>query len=307
MHHAPALFLHPSRRLRALALTVHAEILRAEPLRTQILFHLREVASAEQVECVLGSWCMAARDAERHVALVAQRSWDAHVLLPFASAPSPSPDADRDSNASADRLVLDDTQMAALLAFAQRALIDPLALHAYLNPVQVPVDVVVPRTVRGRPVPPPVATVAAQMRKAGEENGASARARGGESEEESESDRKARLRIGALGALQWVLGAWALLISDALFLWGGLTSVARPDVCAQRRGHTLPESLLEILSDARLWSSLCHEQTCPFAEVESFGYAQPGVRSYAWALLLALLENWPGTPPANRALLQLTM
>src|SRR6266702_5674868 len=221
MHHAPALFLHPSRRLRALALTVHAEILPAEPLRTQILFHLREVASAEQVECVLGSWCMAARDAERHVALVAQRSWDAHVLLPFASAPSPSPDADRDSNASADRLVLDDTQMAALLAFAQRALIDPLALHAYLNPVQVPVDVVVPRTVRGRPVPPPVATVAAQMRKAGEENGASARARGGESEEESEADRKARLRIGALGALQWVLGACTLLTSDALFCWGG--------------------------------------------------------------------------------------
>ncbi|KAI9462830.1 hypothetical protein BJY52DRAFT_1203094 [Lactarius psammicola] len=266
MHHAPALFLHPSRRLRVLALTVHAEILRAEPLRTQILFHLREVASAEQVECVLGSWCMAARDAERNVALVAQRSWDTHVLLPLARATSPSPaptDADRDPNASADRLILDNTQMAALLAFAQRALLDPLALHAYLNPVQVPVDIVVPRTVRGRPVPPPVAVVAAaQMRKAGDENGASARARGGESDEENEADRKARLRIGALGALQWVLG-----------------------LRSETRG--------QILSDPRLWSSLCHEQTCPFAEVESFGYAQPGVRSYAWALLLALLENWP--------------
>ncbi|KAF8268005.1 hypothetical protein EI94DRAFT_1728947 [Lactarius quietus] len=255
MHHAPALFLHPSRRLRVLALTVHADILRAEPLRTQILFHLREIASAEQVECVLGSWCMATRDAERPVALIAQRSWDAHVLL----LPSSTNDA----------LVLEDTQMAALLAFAQRALIDPLALHAHLNPVQVPVDILVPRTVRGRPVHPPLAAAASPMRRAGDEN-ASARARGGESEEESEMDRKARLRIGALGALQWVL-----------------------DVCAQRRGHKLPESLLEILSDARLWSSLCHEQTCPFAEVESFGYAQPGVRSYAWALLLTLLENWP--------------
>ena len=197
MHHAPALFLHPSRRLRSLALTIHADILRAEPLRTQILFHLREVVSAEQVECVLGSWCMAARDAERLVALTAQRSWDTHVLIPpssSSSAADPDPDP--------DRLVLDDTQMAALLAFAQRALLDPLALHAYLNPVQVPVDVVVPRTVRGRPVlPPPVA--AAQTRDD------SARARGGESEEESEADRKARLRIGALGALQWVLGACA--------------------------------------------------------------------------------------------------
>ena len=80
----------------------------------------------------------------------------------------------------------------------------------------------------------------------------------------------------------------------------------RSDVCAQKRGHKLPESLLDILIDARLWSSLCHKQTCPFAEVESFGYAQPGVRSHAWALLLALLENWPGTPSANQALLQLT-
>ncbi|KAH9038092.1 hypothetical protein EDB85DRAFT_2287642 [Lactarius pseudohatsudake] len=143
--------------------------------------------------------------------------------------------------------------MAALLAFAQRGLLDPLALHAYLNLVQVPVDIVVPRTVRGRPVPPPVA---AQMRKADDKNRVSARARGGDSEEESEADRKARLRIGTLGALQWVLNA-----------------------CAQRR--KLPENLLEILSDAQLWSSLCHEQTCPFAEGETFGYGQPGVRSYA--------------------------
>ena len=200
MHHAPALFLHPSRRLRVLALTIHAEILRAEPLRTQILFHLREVASTEQVECILGSWCMAARDPDRHVALIAQRSWDAHVLLP--STPPPT---------EANALVLDDTQMAALLAFAQRALLDPLALHAYLNPVQVPVDIVVPRTVRGRPVPPPVAA-SSPTRRTGDEN-ATARARGGESEEESEADRKARLRIGALGALQWVLGECRILTS----------------------------------------------------------------------------------------------
>ena len=216
MHHAPALFLHPSRRLRVLALTVHAEILRAEPLRTQLLFHLREVASAEQVECILGSWCMAARDAERHVALVAQRSWDAHVLL-LPSAPTPT-DADQDA------LVLDDTQMTALLAFAQRALLEPLALHAYLNPVQVPVDIVVPRTVRGRPVPPHAVAAASPTRRAGDENGGSPRARGGESEEESEADRKARLRIGALGVLQWVLGACAYFTS--FFCERSLTSDA---------------------------------------------------------------------------------
>jgi E3 ubiquitin-protein ligase listerin len=196
MHHVPALFLHPSRRLRALAQSAHAEILRAEPLRIQMFFHLREVASAEQVECIFGSWCMATRDVERQVAQVAQRSWDAYVFL------------DTDSGTTActakteEMFVLDSAQMATLLAFVQRALLDPLALHAYLNPVQVPVDITVPKTIRGRPVPTPV--VAMQTRRA--DNELPARVKG-ESEEENEPDRKARLRIGALGALQWILGA----------------------------------------------------------------------------------------------------
>jgi|SRR6266702_6011799 len=122
MHHTPALFLHPSRRLHALVLMVHAEILHMEPLHTQILFHLHKVASMEQVECILGSWCMAMRDAEWHIA---QRSWDVHVLLPFTSTPSPSPDANQDPNTSADQLILDDTQMTSLLTFMQHALLDP--------------------------------------------------------------------------------------------------------------------------------------------------------------------------------------
>jgi E3 ubiquitin-protein ligase listerin len=163
-----------------------------------MFFYLREIASAEQVECILGSWCMATRDAERQVAQVAQRSWDAHISL----------DADSDTAAHVaekeeKRLVLDRAQRAALLLFLQRALLDPLALHAYLNPVQVPVEVVVPRAIRGRPVPTPV--VAAQTRRTDSE--LSARVKG-ESEEESETDRKARLRIGALGALQGRLGVW---------------------------------------------------------------------------------------------------
>jgi E3 ubiquitin-protein ligase listerin len=196
MHHVPALFLHPSRRLRALAQSAHAEILRAEPLRIQMFFHLREVASAEQVECILGSWCMATRDVERQVAQVAQRSWDAYISL-HADSDAAACTAEKDK-----KLVLDSAQMATLLAFVQRGLLDPLALHAYLNPVQVPVDIAVPKTIRGRPVPTPV--MAVQTRRT--DNELPARVKG-ESEEENEADRKARLRIGALGALQWILGA----------------------------------------------------------------------------------------------------
>ncbi|KAI0305195.1 hypothetical protein B0F90DRAFT_1702407 [Multifurca ochricompacta] len=261
MHHAPALFLHPSRRLRTLALTAHAGILRSEPLRARAFFYLCEVASAEQVECVLGSWCMATRDAERQVALVAQRSWDAHIVLSPADADADAvPGSDATPRAAEGKLRLDSVQMGALLVFMQRALLDPLALHAYLNPVQVPVDVIAPRVIRGRPVPTPV--VAAQTSRADNEPPTRAK---GESDEESETDRKARLRIGALGALQCILG----------------------------HGPSSLEDLFEILSDARLWSSLHHAQTCPFANVESFGYGQPVVRSYAWTLLLAMLETWP--------------
>ncbi len=296
MHHVPALFLHPSRRLRTLALAVHTDILRAEPLRVQMLFYLREVASAEQIECILGSWCMATRDPERSVALVAQRSWDAHVSLGSA-------DADADARAGASsisqvgdqeggvdrKLVLDAAQIAALFVFVQRALLDPLALLAHLNPVQVPVDVVVPRTIRGRPVP--TVSAAAQTRRTDHEPLARAK---GESEEENETDRQARLRIGALGALQWILGTRASQLSMVR------SSQVYIDVHSQEPGRKLPDDVLDILSDSRLWSTLSHAQQCPFADVESFGHAQPGVRSYAWALLQTLLENWPGTPTPPR-------
>ena len=205
MHHVPALFLHPSRRLRTLGLTAHAEILRAEALRAQMFFFLREVASAEQVESIVGSWCLATRDQDRHVAPIAQSSWDAHVSLVSTNADAAT-DASSlvgtvEGEGEDEKFALDGTRMAALLVFVQRTLLDPLALHAYLNPVQVPVDVSVPRTGRGKPVP--TLSTAAQTRRTDGEPMARTK---GESEEESEMDRKARLRIGALGALQWILG-----------------------------------------------------------------------------------------------------
>lgn len=40
-----------------------------------------------------------------------------------------------------------------------------------------------------------------------------------------------------------------------------------------------------ILPNPALWSALCSAENCPFAELESLGYAQPIVRKSAWALL----------------------
>ena len=67
-------------------------------------------------------------------------------------------------------------------------------------------------------------------------------------------------------------------------------------VHSREPGLKLADDVLDILSDSRVWSSLSHAQQCPFADIESFGHAQPGVRSCAWTLLQTLLENWPGTP-----------
>ena len=187
--HAPALFLHPSCRLRTLALTAHVDILRAEPLRAQMFFFLREIASAEQVESILGSWCMATRDQDRHVAPVAQSSWDTHVSFTPADASSPDRTVDKEVEEGEDeKIILDGTQMVALLVFVQRALLDPLSLLAYLNPVQVPVVVSVPKTVRGKPVP--TVSAAVQTRRTDSEPMARVK---GESEEEKDTDRKARL------------------------------------------------------------------------------------------------------------------
>lgn len=222
MHHAPSLFLHPSRRLRSLALAAHEELLRAEPLRAQMFFYLREVASSEQVESILSGWCMATHDQDRHVAPVARGSWDAYISFAPADtdggADASSITREAEKEGEDEKLVLDATQMAALFVFVQRALLDPLALHAYLNPVQVPVDVSVPRTIRGKPVST-VPVAAAPIRRADAESMARAK---GEGEEESETNRRARLRIGALGALQWILGTHTF---HALRLWSALLRV----------------------------------------------------------------------------------
>jgi hypothetical protein len=49
-----------------------------------MFFFLCETASAEQVESILGSWCMATPDQLQHVAPVAQNSWG--MLVSFAVA-----------------------------------------------------------------------------------------------------------------------------------------------------------------------------------------------------------------------------
>ena len=124
---------------------------------------------------------MASRDVDRQVSIYARRSWEEATSL----------------SVSADKLHISGILLHSLIAFVQRAILNPTELYLHLNPVQVAVDLTPPKKVHGRVVlSPPV--------KKEEEDGGS-RTRG-DGDEENDSDRRARLRVGGLGVVQWLLG-----------------------------------------------------------------------------------------------------
>ena len=190
LHHVSALFLHPSRRVRFLAVSLHASFLCISAIRDQILFFLQEVASPSQTESILGAWSLAAHDVDRSVATTALKAWKEVI-------PSPS-EVGEGSSSSGEQLVLDDNFLSSILAFVQRTALDPSGTYEYLNPL------------------PPISTGGAlPPGKKGQLGGKSAVAKDDsdtltsrfktDEQEESEQDRKARLRISALGALRWIL------------------------------------------------------------------------------------------------------
>lgn len=121
---------------------------------------------------------MTARDLDRQVSASARRSLD-HTVA-FAESPG--------------KLVLRGSLVKSLVSFVQRAVLDPTGLYLYLNPVQISVNVVPQKTVKGRAVP-----VAPVLKPEGDPESR-------HTEDESEEDRKARLRVGGLGVFEWLLG-----------------------------------------------------------------------------------------------------
>lgn len=242
LHHVSALFLHHSRRVRLLTAGIHASLLQIPTIRDQILLSLSEMASASQLEAILGTWCMAAHDIDRLVASTALKSWTSTISIIHNS----------------NDLSLNDHLLSPLGTFTQRAILDPGAVHAYLNPAQ----------------PPAVST---PSQKKGS-NGLRREDRGefdqvvrakAEDMEENEEDRRARLRVGAFGALRWISETSTAISSD----------------------------MLNFLKNPLLWSSLHHAAQYPSAnswDGESFGFAQPGVRKAAWALVGTLLKTSKG-------------
>jgi hypothetical protein len=216
MHYIPSLFIHPSRRVRLLAITVHLNLLKISEVRNQILFYLKETATSDEAESVLGSWCVLVHDIENSVAGIGKEAWDSFIRYP-----SPIP-GQQSQDEGGSYYVLNGTPRNAVFAFVQRAIMDPLEVYNYLNP---------PPTSTA-PTPPVSANVKTQRFVAGGKGGAvskqrqladaivAARRTGDEEEhirskteafDESEVDRKARLRIGGLGGLKWFLGEFRYL------------------------------------------------------------------------------------------------
>ncbi|RDX54789.1 hypothetical protein OH76DRAFT_1398200 [Lentinus brumalis] len=259
LHHLPSLFVHPSRRIRLLAVGLHASILQIPALRTQLFFQLREVVSSDQAEPILGSWCLAVHDVDRQVSSYARESWTRYVST---------------TDASDGKLLLDSTLLSSIWEFVQRTLLDPMGVYLYINP------------------PQPAISTPAQSRKGSgrgtpvrKDDDASPRPKADE-DEEKEQDRKARLRVGAFGATEWVLNA-------------KFSEPEKPKVQAsegEQDGETQASAhnFLAPLANPALWSSLYHGKSPPFVDTQSFGYEQPPVRRAAWSLLQTLIQKCKG-------------
>ena len=147
-------------------------------LRKQLFFQLHEVVSSDQAESILGSWCLAVHDVDRQVSSFAKEAWTRYVST---------------RDASEEKLPLDSTRLARLWEFVQRTLLDPVGVYLYINPPQPAIPIVTTGkkgSGRGTPIK--------------KDDEASTRAKTDE-DEEKEEDRKARLRVGAFGATEWVL------------------------------------------------------------------------------------------------------
>ncbi|KAI0341369.1 hypothetical protein BDW22DRAFT_1358876 [Trametopsis cervina] len=308
LHHVPTLFLHPSRRIRSLAVTLHASLLKLpSPVPDQLFVFLRDVADADQAEHIIGTWCMTAFDVDRQVAAAARNSWNKFTSLV----------TNVQAGAAGKGLQLSEEKLHQLWDLVLRVLLDPGGVYLYINP---PAPVV--------PPPPSQRRGAARTQPVVNDDEASGRNKGEEDEEE-ERDRNARLRISAFGAAEWILNAYFKLVQedtkldefikplDNLALWSALyhgqDAPFAPEA-AQAFGFAQPGV------NRAAWAFLLAviqkcggriEPLVPTLSAATLGSAwvepDPGVRSAMWQPLMTFLKAHPeawqiaSNPPTEAA------
>ncbi|KAH7872118.1 uncharacterized protein C8R40DRAFT_1173854 [Lentinula edodes] len=240
LSHLPQLLLHPSRRIRLAATNIHRSLVNMPTILEHIRLQL-EADGSESAD-VIGVWALASQDIDPAVASSASESWRKFVGASLSKAQ--------------------------ILTYAQRAIVDPGALYAYLNPspLRTPASAPMPhdkltgnqktqihsKGAKGKTTPVKgKSTSSTPKTSAG--NPDVKQLQGFDDPPldslETDTDRDARLRVSGLGALAWVLSASYLA------------------------------ETLDVLSDARLWSSLAGY------DFGSFGFEQPPVRKAAWRLV----------------------
>ena len=234
----------------------------------QFIFFLRETASSSQLENILGALLLASQDVDRLVAAIASKVWENVVATTPEIADRPS--------SSSKRIPLDDTTRSSLTSFIQRAALDPNGVHTLFNPVAPPAPPLILHpfqskkgSLKGSQVPTP--------RK--DDGGDQTPRSKIDEQEENKEDRVARLRIGALGALRWLLGK-SLSICQSVIKQRILADVT----------SSLSEDLKDVFSNLAFWTTLSPHEIPVWVNFESFGYKQPNVRKSAWTLVQSLLK-----------------
>lgn len=204
----------------------------------------------------MGTWCMLAHDVDRQVSLQGQKSW--------SSITSPGVDGETLVNLE---------MLASVMEFLQRTLLDPPGVHLYLNP------------------PAPVAAPTPGIKRPGGKFIPEAPKEELESKvnEESDLDRNARLRFGALSAFRWLFGKLGQ---------GNARSSPHSSIDARLASKIISlDDLSGLLSNPLFWTSLyCgeHAPWIPDPEIHGLGHGQPQVRQATWALLSMLLQRYKG-------------
>ncbi|KAF9226338.1 hypothetical protein BS17DRAFT_807138 [Gyrodon lividus] len=321
LHRAPVLFTHPARRLRHLSASLQLSILRLTPARESFIAWANDIASQDELETVLGTWAMLAHDTDRGVAGIGIKSW-AEVVSTTPNLGSDTQSQPCDGSISQLqhvqsqlKFILAPRIIISLFTFAHRTVLDPQGLHMYLNPGPVATPAVHEHPTQGKkgapqekggaqgkkvaPTPPQ-----SQQKKSGRyvpptseskspsPSLQSDRGTGDSASEENDSDRAGRLRVGALGLVQWILEN-CLSFDSAAAAASPVVTTITVFLSSPAFWSTLHPGTA--LQEARLGSNETH-QTCPFAAV-SFGQNQPQVRQAAWALIGCLVRRAQGPLP----------
>jgi hypothetical protein len=189
------LFLHPSRRIRLLSGGLHSLLLALPGIKAPLFTLIRDLG-VERQEAVIGSWCLLAHDIENQVSLAVLPSWGENF----------GPGV----GAGAEGVLLIREAAPALISFIRQTIFDPLGAYSVVNPIQPSVDT--------KPVKKGAKLAKPQPRIQAPPETPS-------TDEELSTERKARLRAGALNSVKYVLGMSKLPTSCQYLTWMELQGI----------------------------------------------------------------------------------